>query len=198
MQNERRTFFKRLFLSGAMEGMNKNHQIAYIATLVALNVVVNTFSIPLGITQFSFTLFAAALTGILLGPLFGFTACFLGDTLGFFLGGGVGYTPWVGVAMGFAALLSALIMHGVKLPFRGGVFIKLTLVCIMIFLVSTLAINTTAGYYLWNKDSLPFWEYFVLRFFVLGQIWNSLLNYLLLFVSVPALNRLKPLKLKIE
>ncbi len=198
MQHERRAFYKRLFLSGATEGMNRNHKLAYIATLVALNVVVNTFSLPLGITQFSFTLFTSALTGILLGPLFGFAACFLGDTLGFFLGGGVGYTPWIGVAMGCAALLSALVMHGVKLPFKGGLFIKLSLVCILVFLVSTLAINTTAGYYLWNKNSLPFWEYFVLRFFILGQVWNSLFNYLLLFVSVPTLNRIKPLKLKID
>ena len=39
--------------------------------------------------------------------------------------------------------------------------------------------------------------YTAIRYFVFGQIWNSLLNYALLFAIVPTLNAIKPLKLKI-
>ncbi len=40
--------------------------------------------------------------------------------------------------------------------------------------------------------------YLVIRFFILGQIWNSLANYALLFAVVPLLKAIKPLKLDLN
>ena len=186
------------FLFAALEGKNTSHKIAYIAVMVALNVVVNAIgSIPLGFVQFSLTLCIAALTGILIGPLFGFVACFLGDTLGYMIGVGTnGWTPWVGISMGVAAVLAAVIVHGIPLKFKGGLYVKLGLVCFLTLIVCTYAINTTAAYYLWNFKGLGYKEFLIARMSL--QIWNNLINGALLFIAVPALNRIKPLKIQIE
>ena len=45
---------------------------------------------------------------------------------------------------------------------------------------------------------LNFWTYLVIRFFLLGQIWNSLVNYALLFIVLPVLRAIRPLKLDIK
>ena len=61
-----------------------SHRIAYIAVMTAFSVIANMFfEFKLAETQFSLTLAISALTGIILGPIFGFSACFLGDLVGF-------------------------------------------------------------------------------------------------------------------
>lgn len=61
------------FLFGALADKKRSAKIAYVAIFVALNIVVNAVtSIPLGIVQFSFTILVTSLTGIILGPFFGF------------------------------------------------------------------------------------------------------------------------------
>lgn len=188
-------FWKKM-LFGCLATKKASHQIAYIGVMVALSIVVNVYSIPLGFIQLSLTMFVSILTGLILGGAFGFTTCFVGDTVGFFIDPKGNFTPWVGLSMGMAALLAALIMYGIPLKAKGLWAVKLVLICIFTFLVCTWAINTTAGYYLWNKAGYPYWKFVVVRFS--GQIWNSLINYALLFVVVPALNRIKPLKLNIK
>ena len=77
-------FCKRLLLSPTLAEKNKSHKIAYIAVMTAFIVVANMFfEFKLAETQFSFTLVISALTGMIIGPLFGFAACFLGDLVGF-------------------------------------------------------------------------------------------------------------------
>ncbi|MBQ7924068.1 MAG: ECF transporter S component [Clostridia bacterium] len=192
-------FWKKVLFSEIMLSKNKTHKIAYIAVFTALNVVVNAVtSIALGAVQFSFAIFISALTGIVIGPLFGFGACFIGDTLGYIIGngGGNGWTPWIGLATAMIAFLAGLIMRGVSLKIKGGWIVKLLLVCIATFVVSTIAINTTALYLLWYKKSFDsYWTFLLVRLFAQGQIWNSLVNYALLFITVPALNSIKLLKL---
>lgn len=188
-------------LFGVLAEKNISHKIAYIAILAAFNVVVNAFSVPLGITQFSLTIFASALSGILIGPLFGFAACFIGDTLGYIIGngGGNGWTPWIGISMGAIALIAGFVMNGFRGSFKGAWAVKLSVVCLLSFVVATLAMNTTILYLLWYKKSFDgYWSFAFYRFFVLGQIWNSLLNYALLFIFIPVLNRIKPLKINVK
>lgn len=191
--------WKKIFFSEVMLSKNKTHKIAYVAVFTALNVVVNAVaSIPLGIVQFSFAVFISALTGLILGSLFGFGACFLGDTLGYIIGngGGNGWTPWIGLATAMIAFLAGLIMRGISFKAKWGWIVKLLLVCISTFFVSTVAINSTALYLLWYSKSFDsFWSFLIVRLFAQGQIWNSLINYVLLFIAVPALNNVKPLKL---
>ena len=187
-----------MLYSNLLFDKKKSHKIAYVALFTALNVAVNAMgSIPLGFIQISLTFYLSVLTGIIIGPIFGFTACFMGDTLGFIInGGGYTWTPWVGLSMGLAAVLGGLIMNGVPWKFKGAWCVKLSLVCLLSFLLCTYAINTTAGYFLWNSGGWSYWKFVAIR--LSGQIWVSLFNYGLLFASLPALQKIKPLKLKIQ
>lgn len=197
-QKTNKSKFRKFLFSELLIGKNTTHKIAYIAIFVALNVVVNTVgSIPLGFVQFSLTLFLSSLTGIMVGPLFGFSICFIGDTLGYFIGGGGGgsWTPWVGISMGIAAVLSATIIH--LIPFKGKnwLYLKLFLICVATFFICTYAIGTPVAYYYWNMRGLGYKEFVIARISV--QVWNNLINSLLLFVSVPLLNRIKPLQINL-
>ena len=76
--------FKKLFSSDVLEDCSSTQKIAYIAIMTALCVVCNMFfEFKFADTQFSLTLFFSAITGLIIGPIFGFVACFLGDLVGF-------------------------------------------------------------------------------------------------------------------
>ena len=185
------------FLFGMLAGKKRSVKLAYIGILLAVNVVVNAVtSIPLGFVQFSFTISAVSLAGVLLGPLFGALVGFLGDLLGFFIGGGAGYTPFVGLAMAVIGFLFGLAFC---LEWKGkGVWcIKVAVAAVLSFLLATVAITTTAGFYLWNKNGLPFGEFAILRLFVNGQVWNNVINTALLYAILPTLSKIPALKLEI-
>lgn len=199
MSNERKIRWKEVLLSKTLARKGKAHKIAYIAVMTALTVVANMFfEFKLADTQFSLTVVVCALTGILIGPLFGFVACFLGDLVGFlYHSAGLAYMPWVGISMGLVALISGFLVNGINS--KGSVLLfygKLAVVCISTFLLCTVAINTTAFWLVYSK--VDYWTYLITRLFVQGQIWNSLVNYALLFVLVPILGRIKPLKIQVN
>ncbi len=197
-EKEQRSLWQRLFFSGAVRKKNKSHKIAYIAVVAALCVVVNMFEIKFIDVQFSLTIAVSALAGIILGGAFGFVACFLGDLVGFlYNSSGYMYMPWIGIAMGCVALVSGMLIGGVRLRVKGGVYIKLGIVSVSTFLLCTVGINTTAFWLLYAKG-VPYFTYLTARLFVQGQIWNSLFNYALLFVVVPVLKNVKALKLDIQ
>lgn len=190
--------WQRLLLSETLAEKNEAHKIAYIAVMTAFIVVANMFfEFKLAETQFSLTLVVSALTGIVIGPLFGFAACFLGDLVGFlYHSAGFAYMPWIGISLGITAAISGLVVNGIPSKKSRFLFVKLALVCVLSFGLCTVAINTTAFWILYSK--VDYGTYLVSRLFVQGQIWNSLVNYVLLFISVPALGRIKPLKIKIR
>ena len=188
---------ERLFF-GALTKKRASQKIAYTAVVTAFVVVANMFfEFKLAETQFSLTIFVSAIAGILIGPLLGFAACFLGDLVGFlYHSGGFAYLPWIGISLGTIAFLSGIIVGGLKARQSWFLYVKLALVCVLTFLLCTVAINTTAFWLLYSK--VDYWTYLVSRLFIQGQIWNSLVNYVLLFIAVPVLNRIKPLKLNIN
>lgn len=199
MSETQKKGWKRFLFSATLEDKNTSHKIAYIAVFVALNVVANMFfEFKLADTQFSFTIVVSALTGILIGPLFGFAACFLGDLVGFlYHSAGFAYMPWIGISMGMTAFLAGTIVNvwkGNGKPWF--LYVKLALVCISNFLLCTVAINTTAFWLLYSK--VGYGTYLISRLFVQGQIWNSLVNFIALFIAVPALSKIKGLKMGIE
>ena len=198
MSNSAIPIWKKLLFSKNMLGKNKSHQIAYIAVMSAFCVVANMYEIKFADTQFSLTIAVSALTGILIGPLFGFVACFLGDLVGFlYHSAGFAYMPWIGLSMGFVALLAGFVMNGINSKGKPWLFyVKLAVVCLVTFLLCTVAINTTAFWLLYSK--VDYWSYLVARLFVQGQIWNSLVNYAILFVVTPILGRIKPLKIQLH
>ncbi|MBQ1268941.1 MAG: ECF transporter S component [Clostridia bacterium] len=189
---------KRLLLSETLLKKRASHRIAYVALLTAFAVAANMFfEFKFAEVQFSLTLVVSALIGIIIGPVFGFTACFLGDLLGFLTNtGGYPYYPWVGIAMGCVALISGLVINGIPGKSKGFLFIKLAIVCLLTFIVCTVGINTTAFWLLFSK--VDYGTYLVSRLFVQGQIYNSLVNYALLFIAVPSLKAIKPLKIFIS
>ena len=197
-----KTKAKQLWWSRALAGKSKSHLIAYIGVMTALNVVENAyFSISFGTTQFSLTTFMSILTGILLGPLYGFASCFIGDFLGYFIGSGSvnSWTPWIGLSTAMMALLGGLIFNGLSLDRKGAWVFKLGIICATTFFICTVGINTTALYLMWYKKTFDtWWQFLVTRLFFQGQIFNSLANYALLFFALPALAKVKPLKIKLQ
>lgn len=190
-----------VWFSGMLSGKKGSHLIAYLGVITALNVVENAyFSISLGVTQFSLTIFMSVLTGILIGPLFGFASCMVGDFLGYFIGTGSAnsWTPWLGIATALMALFGGLIFNGLHWQGKRVWAVKLSLVALVTFLVSTVAINTTALYLLWYSKTFSSWgNFFVTRMFLQGQILNSIANYALLYFVLPALAKVKILKIKL-
>jgi len=190
--------WKELLFSKTLVEKSRSQKIAYIAVMTAFCVVANMFfEFKLADTQFSLTIAVSALTGILIGPLFGFTACFLGDLVGFlYHSAGFAYMPWIGLSMGLTAFLAGFIVNGWKGGRPWVLYAKLALVCLANFLLCTVAINTTAFWLLYAK--VDYFTYLVSRLFVQGQIWNSLFNFALLFIAVPVLSRIKPLKIHVN
>ncbi len=182
---------KKLLLSDVMKDCTHTQKIAYVAVMTALCVVCNMFfEFKLADTQFSLTLFFSALTGMIIGPMFGFVSCFLGDLVGFlYNSGGFMYMPWIGLSMGLTALIAGIVMNLLNIKNKFAIFIKLLVIAILTFLLCTVAINTTAFWILYGKVS--YLAYLTTRLFVQGQIWNSIFNYTLLFVLYPTIIRIK-------
>ena len=184
---------KKLLLSDILKDSTHTQKIAYIAVMTALLVVCNMFfEFKLADTQFSLTIFFSALTGMIIGPVFGFVACFLGDLVGFlYNSGGFMYMPWIGLSMGMVALISGLVMNCIDIKNKFSTYIKILIVALLTFLLCTIAINTTAFWLMYNNKKVPFFAYLITRLFVNGQIWNSIFNYALLFVLYPTIIRVK-------
>ena len=185
--------FKKLFSSEIMQDSTHTQKLAYVALMTALTVICNMFfEFKLADTQFSLTIFFSALTGMVIGPLYGFVSCFLGDLVGFlYNSGGFAYMPWIGLSMGLVAFISGIIMNEINLKNKFAIYLKIAIVCLLTFVLCTIAINTTAFWIIFNTKKVPFTAYLVTRLFVQGQIWNSLVNYALLFVSYPVIVRVK-------
>ena len=189
--------WKKVLFSPTLADKNESHKIAYISAMTALSVVANMFfEFKFAETQFSLTLAISALTGFIIGPVFGFVACFLGDLVGFlYQSAGFAYLPWIGVSMGLTATIAGL-CGTLPFSFKGGKYVKIALVSLLSFAICTVAINTTAFWLLYARG-VPYTTYLVSRLFVQGQIWNSLFNYALLFIVLPTLSKVKNLGLNL-
>lgn len=191
MSQKKLKWWERLLFSDLLAGQSMSRKIAVIGVMTAVMVVANMFfEFKLAETQFSFTLVLSALTGVIIGPLFGFVACFMGDLVGFFYhSAGFAYLPWIGISLGLTAVIAGLVINGLPQGGKGFLFVKIGLVCILTFSICTVAINTTAFWILYSK--VDYGTYLISRLFVQGQIWNSLFNYALLFMIVPMVKKLK-------
>lgn len=205
--------WKRVLFSSTLAEKNESHKIAYIALMTALSVVVNMFEFKFLDNQFSLTITVALLTGIIIGSIFGFTACVLGDFIGFLINPNNMYMPWIGLSTGMFAFLAGAIFNGFPTTNKWIIRLKLFLICFLSFFICTIAINST-GFYFYNRamgfstavldyvaerfgGEVSFLGYLFYRLIFKGQIWNSLFNYALLFIAVPALSKVKPLGLNL-
>jgi uncharacterized membrane protein len=118
---------KRLLFSATLAEKNASHKIAYISVMTAIVVVANMFfEFKFADTQFSLTIVVSALCGLIIGPLFGFAACFLGDLVGYlYHSAGFAYMPWIGIAMGMVALVTGFVVNGIKIKYKWGIYVKI-------------------------------------------------------------------------
>ena len=188
----KKNIFLRLFFSGAITNETKlSKKIAYIALMSAFLAVANMFEIKFADIQFSFTIATSALAGVVLGGAFGFVASFLGDLVGFiYNSSGFAYMPWVAITVG---TISGIVIGGINLKFRGGLLVKILIVAISTFFLFTVGINTTAFWALYGKG-VPYLTYAFTRIIIGGQIYNSIVNYALLFAIIPLVAKLNILK----
>lgn len=203
------SLFERLCFSQVILGKSPAKKIAYMGVMTALCIASNFLEIKLLDTQFSFTMFVSMLTGILVGPVYGCVAAFLGDTLGFLVNPFGIYMPWIGISVAMMALISGFM---VKLPLN--IYVKLALSCVLVLLVCSVGINTTGMYVYYTKVGFSqemlgyfntyfggqnmYFTYALARLVFKGQLINSMVNFALLFASVPALKAIKPLKLDLN
>ena len=96
----------------------------------------------------------------------------------------------------FLTVIFGLLIGGLDSDIKGFLYVKLCVASLLTFAICTVGINTTAFWLLYSK--VGYGTYLVSRLFVQGQIWNSLVNYALLFGLIPLLNRIKPLKIYLK
>lgn len=186
--------WKRLLFSGTLLKKHRSHKLAYIAVTTAFTVVVNMLEVKLGGVQFSLTIFVAAFAGLLLGGGAGFSACFIGDLLGFLINPFGEYSPWIGISTGLMATFVALFL---LLPKKDKLFpLYLALACVCIFTVCTSGITTLYLNKVWYTG-MTFWECLTYRLFVQGQIWNSLFNSVLVVALLPFVAKVRPLRINL-
>ena len=192
------SIFKKLFSSKILDDANETQRIVYIALMTSLTVICNMFfEFKLAETQFSLTIFFSAMSGMIIGPIGGFVASFLGDLVGFLVNsGGFAYLPWIGLCMGITAFISGITMNCFNFKSKFAIYFKIGIICVLTFFICTIAINTTAFWIVYNGKKVPYFAYLVTRLFVQGQIYNSIVNYFLLFVSYPVILQITKTLLK--
>lgn len=212
----RAPLWKRIFFSELVIGASRARKLAYLGVLTAMCIIANMFlEFKMFDTQFSVTIFVSVLTGMLAGPLYGFVASFLGDFLGYVVSNwGFVYMPWVALSVSTMAFLAGMIMNCLRFKFRGGLYVKLAIICVLTFFLCTIGINST-GFYFYNKgmgfstavidyvssrfgNGVTFFGYCCYRMLFKLQILNSIFNYALLFIAVPIITSIKPLKIHLD
>lgn len=207
--------WKRILFSEVIVNKTRAQKIAYIGIMTALCMVSNMFfSFAIFDIQFSVTLFMSVMSGILIGPLFGAAAAFLGDFIGYlYASWGLIYMPWVGLSCAAMALIAGLIVNTIKIPLKGSIYLKLAIICVLVLVFCTVGISTTGMYFYFLKigfspkaidfiaehfgSDVTYWGYTCFRLLG-GQLYNNLFNYVLLFLAVPLLKSVKPLKLDLR
>ena len=185
--------------------MTAARKIAFIGVFTALSIVVNMFSIDVSPSlKISFNYFLCFFCGVIFGPVIGFVICFIGDLLAFLLplGGGIYWLP-TGVCSGLLAFIPGLVFTAIRFKFRGGVYVKTTIAVILMYLFITCGLGALSNYlyvkyvvYAGKEYTKVFWAYLGGK--ILFSTIVSLVNYALVFGSIPILNAIKSLDLKIE
>ncbi len=182
--------FKKLFFSPFVLKATRARKIAYIAMMVALSIASNMFfEFKLGAVQYSFTTLISALIGILIGPIAGFTACFIGDGIGFIANPFGSYSPWIGIATGLIAFATGAIVHLIKNDKYYTIYVKLAIISVITFFICSVGINGTFLWLVWY-NKMTYFEFLIYRYIGLGQLFVSIINYAILFAFIPVFKRL--------
>ena len=191
------SFFKKFIFSPLLESKSSGQKIAYLGLLTAFVVVANAFfTVKLTFLEFNFMITVCALVGVLVGCGYGFAVCFLGDLIGFFINPMGAYMPWIGISNGLTAVFSGALLSGEKMENRLGRYLRTAIFCLLSFFVCSVGITNTAFYFTYhikdfaNVSWTTYWAYFSTRYLVGGQIYNNLVNYVIIFVRPVFLRKL--------
>ncbi len=200
---------KDLFLTSSfLKGKSHAVKLAYVGMITALNIVANAIlEFKTLDVQFSFTILFSIITGMLLGGILGFISVFLADLLGYLVSSwGLMYMPWVGLSVALMALISGVVFKFGKND-NVHLIIKCGIITLLTFILCTVLINSL-GFYYYNKamgfstavldyasktfgSNVQFASYLAYRLIFKGQIFNSIFNYVLLFLFIPFAKKLK-------
>lgn len=133
-------------------------QLCVTGLLAALSVVFNAISITIGNDiSITFTYLVSFVAGVFLGPVMGFSVGIIGDVVGCIIAPKGPYMITVTLSSGLMGVLPWLVFYFLrKLP----KYLKIVLSFVLVFLVCTVAINTTTWYIVYNSKS----EYLVYLF----------------------------------
>ena len=194
----------RFFFSRFLLEKSRATRLAYLGVFTALAVVANIFSIdPDPSLKISFTYLVAFFAGTFFGPVSGFAICFLGDFLGFLINAGGG-TYWIltGVCSGLFAFIPGVVMNFLPLSFRGAVYLKAAISVLLMYALVTCGLGAYSNYlyvklvvYAGREYGKAFYVYLGGKIVFASIV--SALNYALVFLLIPLLNSVKPLKIKI-
>lgn len=160
-------------------------QIAYLAILVAISVVLNMVGIilPGYSTKLSFTYIPCFVAGIFMGPLAGLLVGFLGDVLGFLIkSDGLAWMPLITVASSLMGLIPGIICKYLKV----NAYIKIAVSLAVVFVVCSVFINTYALFLLYSKGR-TFWVYLGVRMPIQSIIFAA--NAAAILALYPPLNK---------
>lgn len=135
-------------------------QLCVTGLLAALSVVFNAISITI-VQDFSisFTYLVSFVSGVFLGPISGFLVGAVGDIVGCIIAPKGVYAVTVTLASGLLGVLPWIIFYAFrKLP----KYVKIVLSFVLVFLVCTVAINTTTWYFVYASKR-NFLEYLIER-----------------------------------
>ncbi len=200
LERVKRTFFSKYFLE-----LSVGKKTAYLGVFIALAVAANILSVDVTASlKISFTYVVAFFTGAIFGPLMGFAVCFFGDIVAFLLpaGGGV-YWPLTGICSGLLAFIPGMVMNNLRFSFRGGVYVKALISVLSMYLLVTCSLGAYSNYlyvkyvvYAGREYTTAFGAYLAGKLAFSTAV--SAANYISVFLLIPVLNSVRPLRFRIE
>lgn len=137
---------------------------AYLAVLVALNVVVGIFSPRLGTLKITLTYTMCFFAGYFFGPLAGGLVGGLGDVIGCLVGGGYAPNPVILCASVLVGVIPGLVSYIKIKKFAGAMpYVNVVISYVLIYVICTLFINTYALYIMGLGNGRTFFAYLAYR-----------------------------------
>lgn len=134
-------------------------KIAYTAVFIAVSIALNTLTFVMGATAISFTYVPCVLAGIFLGPISGLLVGALGDILGVIISPKGAYIPLITIGSAMMGFIPGLVAKIPKLKPQ----IAIAISYLLIFLVTTVTLNTLGLYYIYGVGKKTFWVYLIGR-----------------------------------
>lgn len=139
-------------------------RIAYLALLIAVNVVVSIFSPRLGTLKITLTYTTCFLAGYFFGPVNGGLVGGIGDVIGCFVGGGYAPNPIILCSSVLIGVIPGLVSY-IKIPGpkKAVPYFHIALSYVFVFVVCTLFITTYGLYLMGLAKGNTFWAYMAVR-----------------------------------